>query len=127
MTSINAIAVAMFTVSNQDDAIAFYTSKLGWELKSDVGWGDGVDAGRWVEVAPPGSSTHLALNPPMGGEPGGGGIGVSTTDLDGEYARLSALEGVEVAAPMGGEGPVPRMFSVGDPDGNWIWVVEEAE
>lgn len=126
MTSINSIAVAMFTVANQDDAIAFYTSKLGWELTSDVRWGEGAESGRWVEVAPPGSATHLALNAPMGGEPGGGGIGVSTSDLDGEYARLSALEGVEVGAPMGGEGPVPRMFSVGDPDGNWIWVVEES-
>jgi hypothetical protein len=25
---------------------------------------------------------------------------------------------------MGGEGPVPQMFSVKDPDGNWIWVVQ---
>ena len=124
MTSITTISVAMFTVSNQDDAIAFYTDKLGWEVKSDVGWGEGDQAGRWVEVAPPSSTTHLALNPPMGGQPGGGGIGVETPDLDGEYARLSALEGVQVGEPMGGEGPVPRMFSVGDPDGNWIWVVQ---
>ncbi|HWU31476.1 MAG TPA: VOC family protein [Marmoricola sp.] len=126
MTSINSIGVAMFTVSSQDDALAFYTNKLGWEVRDDVTFGEGDQAGRWLEVAPPGSTTVLAINPPMGGEPGGGGIGVSTPDLDGEYARLSALEGVQVNEPMGGEGPVPRMFSVMDPDGNWIWVVQES-
>ena len=124
MTSDASIAVAMFAVADQDDAIDFYTNKLGWELKSDVGWGEGLNAGRWVEVAPPASQTRLALNPPMGGEPGGGAIGLETSDLDGEYARLSAVEGVQVAEPIGGEGPVPRMFSVGDPDGNWIWIVQ---
>jgi catechol 2,3-dioxygenase-like lactoylglutathione lyase family enzyme len=127
MTSVNAIAVAMFSVSNQDDAVAFYTGKLGWEVRTDVGWGEGDQAGRWVEVAPPGSSAHLALNLPMGGQAGGGSIGVTTPDLDGEYARLSAIDDVEVGEPMGGEGPVPRMFSVGDPDGNWIWVVQATE
>ena len=126
MTSINAIGVAMFTVSSQDAAHAFYTEKLGWEVRDDVTFGDGDQGGRWLEVAPPGSTTVLALNPPMNGEPGGGGIGVSTPDLDGEYARLSALEGVQVNEPMGGDGPVPRMFSVMDPDGNWIWVVQES-
>ena len=126
MTSVNSIAVAMFSVTDQDAAVAFYTEKLGWELKSDVSFGAGDDAGRWVEVAPPGSATHLALNPPMGGEPGGGSIGVSTPDVDGEYARMSATDGVQTNEPMGGEGPVPRMFSVMDPDGNWIWVVQES-
>lgn len=125
MTSVNTIGVAMFTVRDQDAAVAFYTGKLGWELRSDVSFGDGDQTGRWVEVAPPGSTCVLALNPPMGGEPGGGGVGVSTPDLDGEYQRLRSLGGVDVGEPMGGEGPVPRMFSVGDPDGNWIWVVQE--
>lgn len=126
MTSVNAIGVAMFTVSSQDDALAFYTQKLGWEVRDDVSFGDGDQAGRWLEVAPPGSATVLALNPPMGGQPGGGGIGVSTPDLEGEYQRLSALDGVQVNEPMGGEGPVPRMFAVMDPDNNWIWVVQES-
>lgn len=125
MTSVNSIGVAMFSVSSQDDALAFYTHKLGWEVRDDVSFGAGDQAGRWLEVAPPGSTTVLAINPPMGGEPGGGSIGVSTPDLDGEYARLSALDGVQVNEMMGGEGPVPRMFSVMDPDGNWIWVVQE--
>jgi catechol 2,3-dioxygenase-like lactoylglutathione lyase family enzyme len=124
MTTINNIGTAMFSVADQDAAIAFYTGKLGWELRSETSFGDGDDAGRWVEVAPPGSRTVLALNLPMGGEPGGGSIGVETPDVDAELERLRNTEGVQVGEPMGGEGPVPRMFSVNDPDGNWIWVVQ---
>lgn len=121
MTTIDKIAVAMFTVADQDAAVAFYTGKLGWEVRSDVSMGEG---GRWVEVAPPGSDAVLALNPPMGGQPGGGGVGVETHDVDAELERLQGIEGVQVGEPMGGDGPVPRMFSVQDPDGNWIWVVQ---
>lgn len=123
-TTITTIGVAMFTIADQDAAIAFYTEKLGWELRADVGFGD--EAGnRWVEVAPPGSATRLALNPPMGGEPGGGGVGVETPDVDAEHARVAAIDGVTVGEMIGGgEGPVPRMFSIQDPDGNHIWVVQ---
>lgn len=124
MTTITSIDVAMFTVADQDAAVAFYTQTLGWEIRSDVSFGEGDQSGRWVEVAPASSSTVLALNPPMGGEPGGGSIGVSTNDLDAEHARLNAVAGLEVGEPMGGGGPVPRMFSVKDPDGNWLWVVQ---
>ena len=124
MTTITTIGTAMFSVADQDAAIAFYTQKLGWELRSETSFGDGDQAGRWVEVAPPGSTTVLALNPPMGGEPGGGSIGVETPDVHAEYDTLSGTEGVQVGEMMGGEGPVPRMFSVNDPDGNWIWVVQ---
>lgn len=127
MTTVSGISTAMFAVADQDVAIAFYTQKLGWELRSETKFGEGDDAGRWVEVAPPGSKTVLALNPPMGGEPGGGSIGVVTPDVDAERERLSATGGVDVGEPMGGEGPVPKMFSVTDPDGNWIWIVQATD
>ncbi|HSX66899.1 VOC family protein [Nocardioides sp.] len=124
MTTINKIGVAMFSVADQDAAVAFYTQKLGWEVRSDVSFGEGEQAGRWVEVAPPGSDARLALNPPMGGEPGGGAIGVETPDVDAELERMRSTDGVQVGDTMEGDGTVPRMFSVSDPDGNWIWVVQ---
>ncbi|KJL19020.1 VOC family protein [Microbacterium azadirachtae] len=123
MSSEAAIAVAMFTVADQDSAVAFYTGTLGWEVRMDVNWGAGADAGRWVEVAPVGSTARLAVNPPMGGEPGGGSIGIEVADLVAEKARLQAV-GLDVANEMPAGGPVPAMFSVNDPDGNWIWVVQ---
>jgi catechol 2,3-dioxygenase-like lactoylglutathione lyase family enzyme len=126
MTTVNKLAVAMFTVSDQDAAVAFYTDKLGWEVASDVSFGEGDQAGRWVEVAPAGSDAHLALNPPMQGEPGGGSIGVEATDLATAKEKLQAA-GLEISNEMPGGGPVPAMFSINDPDGNWIWVVQATE
>ena len=70
-TTVSTIGVAMFSVSDQDKAIAFYTQKLGYEVRSDMRFGENGEM-RWVEVAPPGSQARLALNPPMGGSPGGG-------------------------------------------------------
>lgn len=125
-TTISNIGVAMFTIADQDAAIGYYTKTLGWELRADVSFGD-EGGNRWVEVAPPGSTARLALNPPMGEwGPGGSAVGVETPDVDAEHARLQAIEGVRTGAIMGGEGPVPRMFSIEDPDGNHIWVVQSA-
>lgn len=62
----NDITVAMFAVANQDAAIAFYTQKLGFELRADTRFGPNGEY-RWVEVAPAGSHARLALNEPMGG------------------------------------------------------------
>jgi lactoylglutathione lyase len=121
-TTVSNIGVAMFSVSNQDEAIAFYTRKLGFEVRSDMSFGENGE-NRWVEVAPPGSTARLALNPPMGGSPGGGSIGVETPDAMAEHRRLTEL-GVDVdPEPMRMPG-VPLMFSLRDPDGNSVWVVE---
>lgn len=126
MTTTNSIAVAMFSVASQDDAISYYTDKLGWAVVSDTRWG-GDQPGRWVEVAPAGSVARLALNEPMGGsKPGGGAIAVETSDLDAEYARMQAVGGLQLGEPIGGMGPVPRMFPITDPDGNSIWMVQSS-
>ncbi len=80
---------------------------------------------RWLEVAPPGSRTRLALNPPMGVAPGGGSIGVETADVLAEHARLSAIGGIDLdPEPMRTPG-APLMFMLRDPDGNNVVVVEE--
>lgn len=121
-TTVHNLGVAMFTVADQDAALAFYTGKLGWEVRGDTRFGDEGEM-RWLEVAPPGSTARLALNPPMGGQPGGGGIGVETTDLQAEYERLVAIGGIEVDPPMSSPG-APSLFMMRDPDGNHIAVVE---
>jgi predicted enzyme related to lactoylglutathione lyase len=122
-TTVTNIGVAMFTVADQDAALAFYTEKLGFEVRSDVRFGENGDY-RWVEVAPPGSKARLALNPPMNSQPGGGGIGVETPDVLGEHARLSAIGGIDIdAEPMRSPG-APLLFMLRDPDGNHIAVVE---
>lgn len=122
-TTLSNIGVVMFTVADQDAAKAFYTEQLGFEVRSDTRFGENGEM-RWLEVAPPGSTARLALNPPMADEPGGGGIGVETTDVLGEHARLRAIDGLDVdPEPMRTPG-APLMFMVRDPDGNVVVVVE---
>jgi lactoylglutathione lyase len=122
-TTVENIGVAMFSVADQDAALAFYTQKLGYEVRSDMRFGENGEM-RWLEVAPPGSTARLALNPPMSGQPGGGSVGVETPDVNAEHERLKAIEGVDVDADIMQAPGVPTMFSVRDPDGNNIWIVE---
>ena len=122
-TTMADIGVAMFTVADQDASLAFYTNQLGFEVRADVRFGEHSEW-RWLEVAPPGSHARLALNPPMGGQPGGGMIGVETADVLGEHRRLSAVGGIDLdPEPIRTPG-APLLFMFRDPDGNSITVVE---
>jgi lactoylglutathione lyase len=122
-TTVSSIGVVMFTVADQDAALAFYRDRLGWEVRGDTSFGEHGEH-RWVEVAPPGSVARLALNPPMFDEPGGSSIGVETTDVVGEHRRLSAIGGIDLdSEPMRSPG-TPLMFMLRDPDGNTVVVVE---
>jgi lactoylglutathione lyase len=124
-TTLTNIGVVMFTVADVDASLAFYTGKLGFEVRQDVSFGENGEY-RWVEVAPPGSVARLSLNPPMNGAtPGGCGIGVETADVEGEHARLQDA-GVAVQDIM--QMPnTPRMFMLEDLDANWITVVERVD
>jgi len=122
-TTVSNIGVVMFTVTDQDAALAFYRDRLGWEVRSDSSFGENGEH-RWVEVAPPGSVARLALNPPMYDEPGGSSIGVETTDVVGEHQRLSAIGDIDMdPEPMRSPG-TPLMFMLRDPDKNVVVVVE---
>jgi lactoylglutathione lyase len=122
-TTLSNIGVAMFTVADQDAALAFYTEKLGFEVRSDTTFGEHGEM-RWLEVAPPGSTARLALNPPMADAPGGGSMGVESTDVRGEHARLTAIGGIDLdPEPMEMPG-APLLFMLRDPDRNHIAVVE---
>lgn len=123
-TTVTNIGVVMFAVADQDAARTFYAEKLGFEVRGDSRFGEN-DEMRWLEVAPPGSRARLALNLPMGDEPGGGSIGVETADVLGEHARLSAIGGIDMdPEPMRTPG-APLMFMLRDPDGNVVVVVEK--
>jgi catechol 2,3-dioxygenase-like lactoylglutathione lyase family enzyme len=125
-THIKQIGRVIIPVSDQDKALDFYTETLGFELRSDVPFGEND---RWLEVAPPGAPTGLALMPPRpGASPGNDQacVALSTDDLNADHAALKE-RGVDVDEPMGGDGPVPRMFFFRDPDGNNLLEVEETE
>jgi catechol 2,3-dioxygenase-like lactoylglutathione lyase family enzyme len=122
-THISQIGTVIVPVSDQDQAIEFYVQKLGFEKRNDVPFGNGD---RWVEVAPPGASTTLAIVPPREGEPVGieTRVGWATDDADASHASLQA-QGVDVDAEVMRMGePVPPMYFFRDPDGNKFMVVE---
>ena len=123
--NITQIGVCMVPVSDVDAAIAFYTDKLGMELRADVAFGEGD---RWVEVAPAGSAARFSFAPPRDGfEPGGNvGVCLESTDVDADHATLRDA-GVDVDAEvMKMGGPVPPMFWFRDQDANVLLLVQTA-
>jgi catechol 2,3-dioxygenase-like lactoylglutathione lyase family enzyme len=120
---IKQIGRVIIPVSDQDKALEFYTDTLGFEVRADIPFGDGD---RWLEVAPPGAATGIALMPPRpGGSPGNDQscVVLDTADLDADHAALKE-RGVDLEEPMGGEGSVPRMFFFRDLDGNNLLEIE---
>ena len=122
-TAVSKINTVVVPAGDQDRLIEFYTDTLGLEKRVDVPFGDKY---RWVEVAPPGTETTIALAPPPEGKPTGNretGIGLFTEDIDGYHAELKS-RGADVDAEvsrMGG--PVPPLFWLRDPEGNTLMVV----
>lgn len=118
------VGVVCVPVSDQDRAIQFYVETLGFEKRADVPFGNGY---RWVEVAPPGGQTTIAIVPPPEGQPTGGtqtGIGLHTDDIEAVHADLKAA-GVDVDAEISRMGdPVPPLLRLRDPDANVLMVVE---
>ena len=125
-THFSQLGVVCVPVSDQERALEFYVGKLGLEKRSDVPFGNGY---RWIEVAPAGRETAIAIVPPPPGQPVGNmqtGIGLNTDDIDAVHADLKA-QGVDVDDEISRMGdPVPPLFWLRDPDGNVLMVVEVA-
>jgi catechol 2,3-dioxygenase-like lactoylglutathione lyase family enzyme len=124
-TRISQVGTVIVPVSDQDRAIAFYVEKLGFEKRTDVPMGEQM---RWVEVAPAGADTTIAIVPPREGEPTGiqTRIAFASDDVDGDHAALAA-QGVDVDESVMRMGdPVPPMFFFRDADGNSLMIVQRS-
>jgi predicted enzyme related to lactoylglutathione lyase len=123
---ITEVGAVMVPVTDQEKALEFYTEKLGFEKRSDTAYGEGS---RWVEVAPAGAETVIALVPPREGDPVGVELpfGFNSADVEADHAALKQ-KGVDVDAEIMRMGdPVPPMFMFRDPDGNTLMVVQRDE
>ena len=124
MADIAQMATVFVPVSDQERALEFYVGTLGFEKRVDLPFGGEY---RWVEVAPQGAETTIAIAPPPQGQEAGGsqtGICLDTSDVDGAHAALKAA-GVDVDDEVSRYGgPVPPMFWLRDPDGNSLIVVQ---
>ena len=117
-THITGVRTVGIPVADQERALAFYVGTLGLEKRLDVPFGKG----RWLEVAPGGAATSVALVLTPAGDPIGveTGVRLASQDVRADHAALQA-HGVEVDELLS----VPvAMFVFRDPDGNRLEVVE---
>jgi len=139
MTKIR-IANAQFWVHDQDEALDFYTRKLGWEVRADVtmeAW-----SFRWLCVAPPGEDGPALVLMSVPGQPmldeassaqlsdlvakgAGGTLFLETDDCKAAYDELSA-RGVEFNDPPTVQ-PYGIDTSFRDPSGNNIRLTQVLE
>jgi predicted enzyme related to lactoylglutathione lyase len=120
---ISKVANVIIPVTDQDRAVAFYTEVLGLEKRVDLPFGDG---NRWIEVAPHGAETPIAICPPGPTTVPGGkdtGISLATGDLEGLHARLRE-HGADVDAEISRFPGVPALFWFRDPEQNTLMAVE---
>jgi catechol 2,3-dioxygenase-like lactoylglutathione lyase family enzyme len=116
-TRITGVGTVGVPVTDQDRAVEFYVGQLGFEKRRDLPFGDG----RWIEVAPPGAATTIALVP--AGVPAG--IRLMTEDAGSAHAELRS-RGVDTDPEVLRFPDAPAMFAVRDPDGNALILVEWA-
>jgi catechol 2,3-dioxygenase-like lactoylglutathione lyase family enzyme len=116
-TALRTVAVP---VTDHDRALEFYAGTLGFEVRMDATFGGGR---RWVEVAPAGASTTiaLALGPDRGGVDTG--IRLTTGDAAAAFTDLQS-RGVDMGTGLLHVEGTPPMFCLRDPDGNLLYVVE---
>lgn len=125
------IANAQLWVHDQDEALAFYTEKLGFEVHADVTLPE-MDGFRWLTVGPAGQDVSITLmaipgQPVMDEETAGqvrdlmakgfaGTVFLTTEDCQASYEELKA-RGVEFT-----EAPEKRPYGIDsgfrDPSGN---------
>jgi predicted enzyme related to lactoylglutathione lyase len=134
------IANAQFWVHDQDEALAFYTQRLGWEVRSDATmpeWGF-----RWLVVGPPGQDEVGLVLMPIPQEPmldpqssarlaelvakgAGGTLFLETDDCQAAYDELSG-RGVVFNDP-----PTPQPYGIDtsfrDPSGNNVRLTQVLE
>ena len=124
-TRITQVGTVIVPVTDQDRALEFYVETLGFEKRTDSPFGEGE---RWIEVAPPGAATTIAIVPPREGQSAGieTRVGFTTDDVDADHTDLRArgVDADEAVMRMGD--PVPPMFFFRDPDGNSFLIVERS-
>ena len=132
------ISTAQLWVHDQDEALAFYTEKLGFEVQSDVTLPEMGDF-RWLTVAPAGQEDMAVVlmaipGPPVMDEETArqveelmakgfsGTVFLTTDDCRGDYEKLKA-RGVEFT-----ETPEERPYGIDcgfrDPSGNSLRLTE---
>jgi catechol 2,3-dioxygenase-like lactoylglutathione lyase family enzyme len=119
--AIRRVEIVSVPVSDQERAKAFYVGTLGFEVRREGPFGEGMN---WVEVGPPGAETALSLVtwfPNM--RPGGvTGLVLQSDDIAADFAALTE-RGVEFHGQPERQ-PWGTFATFDDPDGNG-WVLSQ--
>ena len=119
------LEVVPIPVSDVDDAKAFYTEKVGFNLDHDVRPSETM---RVVQMTPPGSACSVVIGEGLPiGDPGSvKGVQLVVEDIDAVREALAGRGvGVSGVQQLGPEGtPGSRFCFFEDPDGN-TWAVQE--
>jgi len=128
---INRVATLCIFVTNQDRAKEFYTTKLGFELRSDEPMFPGASA-RWLAVAPHGAETDIILYLlDQNWEHYRGIVGksqaltIDVTDMPAVHALLKARGVKFVSEPE--KQPWGTYATIEDSEGNHLLLVEQPQ
>ena len=123
-THVTAVLNVAVPVQDHDRALDFYCGTLGMETRRDATFGPGL---RWVEVAPAGAATTIALAPLPEGKTGAvdTAVRLATPDAEAAHAALRSRD-VDVDEEILRVPGAPPMFSLRDPEGNTLYIVETA-
>ncbi|NJO82345.1 MAG: glyoxalase [Blastochloris sp.] len=104
-------------VTNQHVALEFYTTMLGFEVRTNMEHFESDDPNvRWIELVPPGASTAIVLAS-WEAPASRGTIILVTTDIEADYAELKA-KGLDL--PPLEHQPWGISTMITDPDGNTL-------
>ena len=115
--AISSFEIISVPVADQERAKQFYRDTLGFELLREESMGP---SGKWIQLAPQGCSTTIALVSWFDAMRPGGlqGVMLNSTDIDGDHQELSA-RGLALTEIK--QEPWGRYSMFKDPDGNgWI-------
>ncbi len=121
-TTFTGLATVAIPVTDQDQTKALLED-LGFETRFDADLGDGF---RWVEVAPPGAVTSIALVTTGDDLPTGVDTGIRLVTQDARAAHAALHERGLSVGELLDRPTAPLMFSFCDLDGNRLYVSEPA-
>jgi catechol 2,3-dioxygenase-like lactoylglutathione lyase family enzyme len=114
--AIESFEIISVPVADQDGSKMFYRDILGFALLREESMGPG----KWIQLAPPGCATTIALVTWFDSMKPGGlqGVMLNSTDIDGDHKLLKS-RGLQLSKIE--QQPWGRYTTFKDPDGNgWI-------
>lgn len=108
-------------VSDMAKSKEFYETKLGFKVTTDYGQGDK----HWVSLELPGGGTSMTLTTTHENmKPGTVKLYVSSPDIQEAHKQFAPAGAGEVTDDLYGPGSGVKWFSLNDPDGNQLLIVE---